>query len=249
MCDDTDPLTPLFAAASLFTCQASRLNSSAPQSNKYQNQNSRNLLLTTWSSDRRSGHRTIAPDCPSQSTSRSGSVSLQQIRQWQSANNAIPSLVQQAPLTANDNSFSTSSHNRTAHFLGSLEQSDIAAQIPPFIRPPPFQIAAEDVSYLNIKSALTLPSIELQNALLQAYIEYVHPYMPLMDIHEFLNIVTRRDGLNGQTSLFLYQAVMFSASAFVDMKYLREAGYLTRKAARKSFFQRTRVCPGCLASP
>lgn len=97
------------------------------------------------------------------------------------------------------------------------------------------------MSYLHIKGALTLPAIGLQNALLQAYVEYVHPYMPLMDLHEFLNIVTRRDGLNGQTSLFLYQAVMFSASAFVDMKHLREAGYPTRKAARKSFFQKTRV--------
>jgi len=65
--------------------------------------------------------------------------------------------------------------------------------------------------------------------------------MPLMDLHGFLNIVNRRDGLNGQTSLLLYQAMMFSATAFVDMKYLREAGYATRKAARKAFFQKTRV--------
>lgn len=86
-----------------------------------------------------------------------------------------------------------------------------------------------------------MPSTPLQNGLLQSYVEYVHPYMPLMDLHGFLNIVNRRDGLNGQTSLLLYQAMMFSATAFVDMKYLREAGYATRKAARKAFFQKTRV--------
>lgn len=200
------------------------------------------MLTTTSSPDQRSGYRTIAPDRPSQSTSRSGSTSHQQTPQWPSTNNGISPLSQQAPLTASPNLFSNSSHNRTAQFLSSLEEPDAAAQLPPFVRPLPSKIAAEDVSYLHIKGALTLPNIGLQNALLQAYVEYVHPYMPLMDIHEFLNIVTRRDGLNGQTSLFLYQAVMFSASAFVDMKHLREAGYSTRKAARKSFFQRTRVC-------
>lgn len=193
--------------------------------------------------DQRSGYRTIAPDRPSGSTSRSGSTSHQQTPQWPSSTGMSP-LSQQQPLTANPTIFNTgsNSHSRTAQFLSSLEEPDAAAQLPPFVRPLPAKIAAEDVSYLHIKGALTLPNIALQNALLQAYVEYVHPYMPLMEIHEFLNIVTRRDGLNGQTSLFLYQAVMFSASAFVDMKHLREAGYSTRKAARKSFFQRTRVC-------
>lgn len=136
--------------------------------------------------------------------------------------------------------------NRTAQFLSSLEDHDANAQLPPFVRPLPSKVAPEDVSYLHFKGALTLPTIPLQNALLQAYVEYVHPFMPLMDIHEFLSIVNRRDGLNGQTSLFLYQAVMFSATAFVDMKYLREAGYPSRKSARKSFFQKTRVSPRAL---
>jgi len=65
--------------------------------------------------------------------------------------------------------------------------------------------------------------------------------MPLMDLHDFLSIINRRDGLNGQMSLFLYQAVMFSATAFVDVAHLREAGFQSRKAARKAFFQKTRL--------
>ena len=132
-------------------------------------------------------------------------------------------------------------NGRTAQFLNSLEPPDAGTHLPPFVRPLPSKIAPEDVQYLHAKGALTLPSTPLQNGLLQSYVEYVHPYMPLMDLHGFLNIVNRRDGLNGQTSLLLYQAMMFSATAFVDMKYLREAGYATRKAARKAFFQKTRV--------
>lgn len=132
--------------------------------------------------------------------------------------------------------------SRTVQFLNSLDDHDASAQLPPFIRPLPTKIASDDVSYLQTKGALTLPSVALQNALLQAHVEFVHPYMPLMDIHPFLSIVHNRDGFNGQTSLLLYHAVMFSGVAFVDMKRLREAGYSTRKAARKAFFQKTRVC-------
>ena len=127
------------------------------------------------------------------------------------------------------------------HPLTELAASS-SPQLPPFLRPLPSKIAPEDVGYLQAKGALTLPTIPLQNALLQAYAEYVHPYMPLMDLHPFLNIVNSRNGFNGQMSLLLYHAVMFSAMAFVDMKLLREAGFSNRKAARKSFFQKTRVC-------
>ncbi|KAI8218295.1 Cutinase transcription factor 1 beta [Colletotrichum sp. SAR 10_86] len=130
---------------------------------------------------------------------------------------------------------------RTSQFLASLEEPDLHAQLPAFVKPLPAKIAQEDVTYLHAKGALTLPALPLQNALLQAYVEYVHPYMPLLELYDFLATINAHDGLNGQISLFLYQAVMFAATAFVDMKVLREAGYPTRKAARKAFFQKTRL--------
>lgn len=86
-----------------------------------------------------------------------------------------------------------------------------------------------------------MPSFSLQKALLRAYAEYVHPYMPLLDLHDFLTIVDAQDGSRGQTSLFLYQAVMFCATAFVSNKILKEAGYTSRKAARRTFFTKARV--------
>ncbi|KAJ6781784.1 hypothetical protein PWT90_10817 [Aphanocladium album] len=139
--------------------------------------------------------------------------------------------------------------NITAGLTSPLDQFHFQAaaaaqptpQLPPFLRPLPSKITPEDVSYLQMKGALTLPAIPLQNALLQAYVEYIHPYMPLMDLHPFLSIVNSRNGFNGQMSLLLYHAVLFAATAFVDMKRLREAGYTSRKAARKAFFQKTRL--------
>lgn len=99
------------------------------------------------------------------------------------------------------------------------------------------------MGYLRCKGALSLPEPRLQRHLLQAYIEYVHPYMPLLELHDFLNRVNAQDGRNGRVSLLLYQAVMFAASAFVGIKALNEAGYTDRRTARKILFQKARVSP------
>ncbi|KAL6700013.1 transcription factor CTF1 [Trichoderma pleuroticola] len=131
--------------------------------------------------------------------------------------------------------------SRTTQMLGLLDDADSIVQLPPFVRPLPGKIPGDDIRYLHAKGALSIPCLSLQNALLRAYIEYVHPYMPLMDLIPFLNVINRYDAAEGQISLFLYHAVMFSATAFVDMRHLREAGYATRKAARKAFFLKTRL--------
>jgi hypothetical protein len=65
--------------------------------------------------------------------------------------------------------------------------------------------------------------------------------MPLLDLYEFLMIVESGNGTLGRISLILYQAVMFAGSAFCDMEHLHNAGYSSRKQARKDFFQKTRV--------
>lgn len=130
--------------------------------------------------------------------------------------------------------------SRTQHFLNTLEQPDPLSQLPAFIKPLPTRFSGEDVKYLHAKGALTLPSLGLQNACLRCFVEFVHPYMPLLDMREFLSIVNDREGAHGQVSLLLYQAVMFASCAFVEMKYLRDAGYVTRKDARRAFFYKTR---------
>ncbi|KAI0840077.1 fungal-specific transcription factor domain-containing protein [Hypoxylon sp. FL0890] len=161
----------------------------------------------------------------------------------QASNNGsrYPSIWPNPNTCQNSSSAATTGALRTAQFLNSLEEPDASSQLPAFIRPLPAKIAPEDVSYLHTKGALSLPNPSLQNALLTAYVEYVHPYMPLIELHDFLGMINSRDGLYGQISLFLYQSVMFAATAFVDVKYLKEAGYANRKAARRDFFYKTRL--------
>lgn len=116
-------------------------------------------------------------------------------------------------------------------------------KLPSFLNPLPSQLvdSESDINYLHSRGALTLPSVSLQNALMQAYIEYIYPYMPSIDLHDFLHIIDNRDGSAGKTSLLLYQCVMFAATGFVPMQALTEAGYSSRKEIRKQFFTKVRV--------
>ncbi|KAI0405201.1 fungal-specific transcription factor domain-containing protein [Xylaria palmicola] len=161
-----------------------------------------------------------------------------------------PNIFPQPLLTGQRNQSSSSSSGsaagvdealKTSKFINSLDETDVFSEQYGFLRPLPSRIAPEDVDYLRAKGALSVPSFSLQKALLRVYAEYVHPYMPLLDLHEFLSIVDARDGSRGQTSLFLYQSVLFCATAFVSNKVLREAGYTSRKAARRAFFSKARL--------
>lgn len=113
--------------------------------------------------------------------------------------------------------------------------------LPPYLKPLPQRMTSVDIDYLFAKGALSLPDVPIRNALLRAYIEYVHPYMPLMEVHEVLRMIQDGTGASGRLSLLLFQAIMFAGTAFVDMDFLRKAGYSNRKAARKAFFQKARV--------
>ncbi len=115
-------------------------------------------------------------------------------------------------------------------------------KLPEYLKPLPPRMTSIEIDYLFAKSALSLPETPVRNALLRAYLEFVHPYMPLIEVHEFLQIIEDGTGESGRISLLLFQAVMFAGTAFVDMDHLRRAGFSNRKAARKAFFQKARVC-------
>lgn len=128
--------------------------------------------------------------------------------------------------------------------LGQIGRSPPArrakAALPDYIRPLHAKFQDEDIDFLRAKGALTVPDVDLRNELLKSYIQYVHTYMPLLELDEFLTVIFRND-TSKRLSLLLFQAVMFAGTAFIDMEHLRAAGYDSRKTARKTFFQRARV--------
>lgn len=111
---------------------------------------------------------------------------------------------------------------------------------PRFLKPLPSRIAPEDVEYLKLKGALTIPEESLRNELLRAYVKWVYSSLPVLDLHSFLEAVATNDP-DANLSLLLFQAVMFAGTAFVDIRHLKAAGYNTRREARKAFFHNARV--------
>jgi len=114
-------------------------------------------------------------------------------------------------------------------------------RLPPYVKPFPQQVSNKAVDYLQAKGALDLPSDNLRSQLLRCYIEFVHGLLPILELHDFLNIIERGDGVTGRLSLPLVQAVMFAGAAFVDMQHLRAAGFRERREARKAYYEKARV--------
>lgn len=117
-------------------------------------------------------------------------------------------------------------------------QNDVV--LPKYLTGIPDRIQAEDIDYLQRKGAFLIPETPLRNELLRCYVQHVHPYTPLLELQDFLGAIQKNDG-SSIISLLLFQAVMFAATAYIDMRYLTAQGYESRKAARKAFFQRIKL--------
>lgn len=112
--------------------------------------------------------------------------------------------------------------------------------LPSFITELPLHMPSGDAYYLKKTGAFTLPDMELRNELLNKFIHNVHPYLPVLDLPEFLQAIAINDGTS-RVSLLLFHAVMFSGTAFVESEYLCRAGYTSRKAARRDLFKKAKV--------
>jgi hypothetical protein len=112
--------------------------------------------------------------------------------------------------------------------------------LPSYIEPTPGYILGDDLGYLWKTGALSIPETPLLNELLRSYAEYVHPTMPVVELHNLLQMINQSEG--EAISLILFQAMMFTASAFVDEAYLYAGGYMTRNAAQRALYQKVKVC-------
>jgi hypothetical protein len=88
--------------------------------------------------------------------------------------------------------------------------------------------------------ALNMPSVSLRNEILRAYITWIHPLLPLLDLPKFLqDLLLQNDCAFDHPAL--YQTVMFAGSAFLDIKDVRLGGYNTLLKLRQALFQKTKV--------
>ncbi|RDL31462.1 uncharacterized protein BP5553_09671 [Venustampulla echinocandica] len=128
--------------------------------------------------------------------------------------------------------------------------------LPQAFIPFPRNLSTPDLLYLHNRDALTLPGETLQTKLLNAYVNFVHGTMPILDLEQFISAVKygneaqssqsleireRENTRPTQISLLLFQAVMFAGVINVPVKALQEAGYRNREAAKEIFFARAKL--------
>lgn len=99
----------------------------------------------------------------------------------------------------------------------------------------------EDVEYLRIKGALTVPEPDLRDACLRGYFQHIHPMFPLVDPYKVLSIVNDTASGNERLSLLLFHAMLFVGCTWVDVRMVRKAGFLSRKSFRKSIHRKIRL--------
>lgn len=114
--------------------------------------------------------------------------------------------------------------------------------LPSYLKEPSPRLAKEDLDFLVQKGALDIPHPGFTRDIFKAYIRHIHPHIPFLDLDLFSNaIFDDGRGGNGSISLLLFQAVMFAGAIFVDLKFLYAAGYLSRRQALETLFQRVQV--------
>lgn len=112
---------------------------------------------------------------------------------------------------------------------------------PSYIKPIPMTMDSATIEYLLSNAVFSLPETPLQNALLQAFVECVLPSMPILEWQNFLNAFNDHESAYGSISLLLFHAVMFSATPFVRLEHILQAGYLSRREAHEALFQKCKV--------
>lgn len=132
-------------------------------------------------------------------------------------------------------------------WLTSIERDEAHSwqRLPHFIEPIcDKRLSAGHLKFLDSQGTFDLPPRLLQRALVEAYAEFAYPYMPLIQLHEFLGSLDIADnGHSKRYSLLLYLGILFAGAAFVDHKALEgeTCEFSTRKKARRELMKRATV--------
>jgi len=119
----------------------------------------------------------------------------------------------------------------------------VQRQLPAWVKPPSANLDPDDVEYLWKAGALTVPDTALRNEFLTCFIEWVYPWTPMVNLKDVLQVISK-DGNAGQLSLLVVQAIMFAGAGFANFSLLQQAGFETRKEAKKHLFRRVKVREG-----
>lgn len=69
----------------------------------------------------------------------------------------------------------------------------------------------------------------------------MHPFCPVVELHNFLLTVVHLDGRKGKVSLLLLHSVMFTGASFAPLSVLQKGGYDSRLSAKADFYTKAKL--------
>jgi hypothetical protein len=152
---------------------------------------------------------------------------------------APPSLTSPISLSEESSAKSTLPLPSTGLQGSSDTNHDANEELPAYIRPASRELESGDTDFLMSCGALSIPHDTVRDQLLLAFALYVYPQLPVVDFQDICDSIEGRSSC--KISLLLFQAIMFSGTAFVDLQALIDAGFENRLAARAYFFRKIKV--------
>lgn len=120
--------------------------------------------------------------------------------------------------------------------------SDIYTEdLPHFVRPFPTVPESPLRAFLYSKGVLSAPPLRLRKALWLAYLRSIHPSLPVVQVRHVSALMLGDEASNPTFSLLLFHAIMFAGMHTVDMQYLIDAGYTSRKSCIHHCFEIVKV--------
>ncbi|KAE8361516.1 fungal-specific transcription factor domain-containing protein [Aspergillus caelatus] len=102
------------------------------------------------------------------------------------------------------------------------------------------RLPASDIAYLDSQKCFNVPSGEFLETLISHYFLYVHPCLPVINEAEFWPVFRQRE--RGKPfSLLLFQTMLFVASSYLPVEYVKRSGAQSIIALRDTFYKRAKL--------
>ena len=110
-----------------------------------------------------------------------------------------------------------------------------------WIRPPAAHLNDADLHYVFLRHGLDLLTPGLRRILLEAYIEYVFPLMPIADLQDATLAVSQSQDGSEQIGLTVLQSIYLLGALYAQAEALREGGFFSRTTAIKTIYARVKL--------
>ncbi|KAB8276361.1 hypothetical protein BDV30DRAFT_206567 [Aspergillus minisclerotigenes] len=102
------------------------------------------------------------------------------------------------------------------------------------------RLPPSDIAYLDSQKCFNVPSGEFLETLISHYFLYVHPCLPVINEAEFWAMFRQRE--RGKPfSLLVFQAMLFVASSYLPVEYVKRSGAQSIISLRDTFYKRAKL--------